>query len=200
MPYKRKGIYWFRWMLDATDDDAVDELLAPGMTDREGESMSTNESITKELRALIEEHWPHSNPTYREGEMKFAPGLDGIADRIDERFSRELTAKQDEVDALLSKLDASIPLPLDADGEPWTGEDVDKPFLFAEDAECKTLREIAITWWGRSWCLVDDYDTHYPADRCHHVAPEPPDTIECVRGAVDRGYFWCDGERIEVSK
>lgn len=154
------------------------------MTDREGESMS----ITRELREYVA-CWYHTRALF------------DVADRIDERFSRELTAKQDEVYALQGEIlrlkmnladacaernglqvkqGASIPMPLDADGEPWTGEDVDKPFLFADDAECKTLREIAITWWGRSWCLVDDYDTHYPADRCHHVASEPPESIEDV--------------------
>ena len=58
------------------------------------------ESITKELRDCIFD----------------CPHLKGVADRIDAWFDRELQAKQDEVDALRAKLDASMPLPVDADG------------------------------------------------------------------------------------
>lgn len=36
----------------------------------------------EELRAMIEEHWPHSNPSWREGQMKFAPTIYAIADRM----------------------------------------------------------------------------------------------------------------------
>ena len=62
------------------------------MTGKEGEGMS----ITRELREYVA-CWYHTR------------ALVDVADRIDERFSRELQAKQDEVDALRAKLDASEP-------------------------------------------------------------------------------------------
>lgn len=40
----------------------------------------------EEFRAMIEEHWPHSNPSWRDGQMKFAPTIDAIADRIEEEY------------------------------------------------------------------------------------------------------------------
>ena len=152
--------------------------------------MGTNESITKELRSvtaergviLVEAHEP--TVVISESERNT------IADRIDERCSRELTAKQDEVDGLRAKLDASILPPLDADGAPWTGEDVDGPFdrRDGREPDPKMLREIAFDWPHAGWWLVDGFGTHYPADKCHHVKQEPPETIEDVRRTIGRGY------------
>lgn len=51
----------------------------------------------EEFRSMIEKHWPHSNPYWREGQMKFAPTIDAIADRIEAEY---------------------MPYPLDADGVP----------------------------------------------------------------------------------
>ena len=179
-----------------------------------------NESITKELRELIEEHWPHSDSYWREGEMMFAHGLYAIADRIDARFDRELTAKQDEVDglkadnealrakideleklankqtdtilkseymckAMQARLDASIPLPVDANWVPWTCADIDKPFSLTDGDKATSglVREIAYGWPRKGWFIVDQYDTHYPASKCHHGTPEPsepPDSQERI--------------------
>lgn len=59
----------------------------------------------EEFRAMIEEHWPHSNLSWREGEMKFAPTIDAIADRIEAEY---------------------MPYPLDADGVPCRIGDTDE--------------------------------------------------------------------------
>ena len=75
-----------------------------------------DESITKKLRELIEENWPHPDGYWREGGMMFAPSLDAIADRIYERYD---ALKSDDAD-LQARLDASMPLPVDADGVPCT--------------------------------------------------------------------------------
>lgn len=127
------------------------------MTDREGEGMG----ITRELR--------------------------DVADRIDERFSRELQAKQDEVDALLAKLEVSIPLPLDADGVLWTGEETH--FI---DALGEEFKMSGILWDGESWSLCDEtrVGQMYGFYACRHVASEPPESIEDVRRTVGRGYTY----------
>ena len=156
-----------------------------------------SESITKELRDCI----------------FYCPHLKGVADRIDARFDRELTAKRDEMDGLKAdnaklqaKLDASIPVPVDADGVPWTCADVDKSFSLTDGDKATegTVREIAYAWPREGWWIVDQYDTHYPADKCRHVAPEPhepPDSQERIdadakKSACDyygRSTGWCNG-------
>ena len=85
-----------------------------------------SESITKELRDCIFD----------------CQHLKGVADRIDERFSRELTAKQDEVDALRAKLDASI-LPHVASEPHETIEDVRK----AKDNAIVYLAQSGVMGW-----------------------------------------------------
>lgn len=155
--------------------------------DEQEEGREMSESITKELRDCIFD----------------CPHLKGVADRIDARFDRELRAKIDEWEKLASKqtdtilrsehrcqamqakLDASIPAPLDADGVPWTGDDVDKSFSLTDGDKATegTVREIAYAWPREGWWVVDQYDTHYPADKCRHVAPdppEPPDSQEAI--------------------
>ena len=89
--------------------------------------------------------------------------------------------------AMQARLDASIPVPVDADGVPWTCADVDKSFSLTDGDKATegTVREIAYACPLEGWWIVDQYDTHYPADRCHHVAPEPPETIEDVRKSCD---------------
>jgi|GEM_PF-1973880 len=158
--------------------------------------MDENESVTWTLRC-----YAHNSSIVDISHIG-AVAIDTIADSIDARFDAlraDMSSLQTEhnesvmhVKELQAKLDASIPLPVDADGVPWTDDDVDKPFLWANDAERKTLREIAITWQGRNWCLVDDHDTHYPADKCRHVKPEPPDSQERIDADVKKGaceYF-----------
>ena len=142
----------------------------------EGREMS--ESITEELREYAADY-----------EYALGKHVCWFADRIDARFDRELTAKQDEVDGLRSdnadlqaRLDASIPMPVDIDGARWTGEDVDKPFSLTDGDKATEgiVREIAYSWPHKGWWIVDEYDTHYPADKCRHVAPEPPDSQERI--------------------
>lgn len=51
----------------------------------------------EEFRELIEEHWPHSNPYWREGDMQFAPVIDAIADRIEAEWMELPRDKDGEV-------------------------------------------------------------------------------------------------------
>ena len=48
----------------------------------------------EEFRAMIEEHWPHFNPQWRENGVGFALEIDAIADRIEEE-NRILQAERD---------------------------------------------------------------------------------------------------------
>ena len=196
-----------------------------------------NESITNELRELIEEYWPHSDSYWREDGKMFAHSIDAIADRIDERFDRELRAKQDEIDglkadnealrakideweklankqtdtilkseymckAMQARLDASIPLPVDANWVPWTCADIDKPFSLTDGDKATSglVREIAYGWPRKGWFIVDQYDTHYPASKCHHGTPEPsepPDSQERIDEDAEKApcdYFGHSGK------
>jgi hypothetical protein len=157
------------------------------------------ESITKELRSvnayaltemLASGKWDGYRAVFMSTTLRGS-----IADHIDERFDRELRAKQDEIDGLKAdiadlqaRLDASIQPPVDIDGTRWTGYDVDKPFSPTDVGKAAEglVREIVYDWPREGWWIVDQYDTHYPADRCRHVAPEPTDTIEDIeRDASD---------------
>ena len=73
-----------------------------------------------------------------------------------------------------AKLDASILPPVDIDGKEWTCDDVDKSFSLTDGDKATdgTVREIAYAWPREGWWIVDQYDTHYPADRCRHVSSE----------------------------
>lgn len=171
------------------------------MTDREGEGMSTNESITKELRRYA---WdcPREDVSDHAGNV-----IDGIADRIDERFSRELQAKQDEVYALQGEIlrlkmnlasacaernglqvkqGASIPLPLDADGVPCHIGDEIQPIGM------KSFEVKKIIYNGRQKQEMvgpNGAGEYYFADICRHVAPKP-ETIEDVRKAKDNAIAY----------
>jgi len=142
-----------------------------------------SESITKELRRYA---WdcPREDVSDHAGNV-----IDDIADRIDARFDRELQAKQDEIADLQARLDASILPPVDIDGKAWTCDDVDKSFSLTDGDKATegTIREIAYAWPRDGWFIVDQYDTHYPADKCRHVAPEPPETIEDILRDADVG-------------
>ena len=139
--------------LEKTDEDEQEE----------GREMS--ESITEELREYAAEH-----SYWRRGtEYVTLNDLLPIADRIDARFDRELQAKHDEIDGLKSdmsdlqaRLDASIPVPVDADGVPWTCADVDKSFSLTDGDKATegTVSEIAYAWPREGWWVVDQYDTH----------------------------------------
>lgn len=153
-----------------------------------------NDSITNELRELIEEHWPNSDSYWREDGKMFAPSLDAIADRIDERYD---ALKSDNSD-LKAKLYASILPPVDIDGKTWTCEDVDKPFSLTDGDNATVgglVREIAYGWPRKGWFIVDQYDTHYPADKCRHVSKEPSeptDSQESIDADAEAGpckYF-----------
>ena len=151
-----------------------------------------SESITEELREYAAEH-----SYWRRGtEYVTLNDLLPIADRIDARFDRELQAKHDEidglkadVDGLQARLDASMPLPLDADGVPCRIGDT----VWTEDGK---------SWFVDGLLRIDDDLVIYalPGDgsavpmntvihvlpwMCHHVAPEPPETIEDVRKSCD---------------
>ena len=174
--------------------------------DEQEEGREMSESITKELRELIDEHWSRSITGYRTNWRGFAMTMYAIANDIDARFDRELQAKQDEIDGLKAdmsdlqaRLDASIPVPVDADGVPWTCADVDKSFSLTDGDKATdgTVREIAYAWPLEGWWIVDQYDTHYPADKCRHVKPEPPDSQERIDADARKGaceYFGHSGK------
>lgn len=102
----------------------------------------------EEFRAMIEEHWPHSDPYWREGEVQFAPTIGAIADRIEAEY---------------------MPYPLDADGVPV------KPGDSMESGGAKFVAETfvwrqpkkGIASFGCGHCLIGDGG--YKADHCHHV-------------------------------
>ncbi len=156
-----------------------------------------SESITKELRssavtrgAIRIDAW---DPIVVISESK----RDDIADRIDTQFDRELRAKQDEVDGLRSdnfdlqaKLDASMPLPVDADGVPWIGDE-----MRYVDVDGIEQAMDGLMWDGKTWSISDMtcYDRHFLALTCRHVAPEPPDSQE----RIDADARLCPGDYTE---
>ena len=161
--------------------------------DEQEEGREMSESITKELRDCI----------------FYCPHLKGVADRIDGRVARELQSKQAEVDGLRSdnadlqaRLDASMPLPVDADGVPCrigdlleTEEHIPRKavgyYLADESTPCVTL---------------DFVSPSIEASLLHHVAPEPPETIEDVRNIAQSAecltnlFFHADGEGISAAE
>ena len=172
-----------------------------------------SESITKELRsaavtrgAIRIDAWGVIRIDAWDSTVVMSESKrDDIADRIDARFTHELQAKQEEIDGLRSdnadlqaRLDASIPLPVDADGVPWTCADVDKSFQLTDGHKATEVlvREIAYDWPHDGWWIVDQYDTHHPADKCRHVTQEPPDSQERIDADARKGaceYFGHSG-------
>ena len=150
--------------------------------DEQEEGREMSESITKELRSAAVTRGAIRIDARDSTVVMSESRRDDIADRIDARFTHELEAKQEEMDALRAKLDASILPPVDIDGKAWTGEDVDKSFSLTDGDKATegTVREIAYAWPREGWWIVDQYDTHYPADRCRHVVPGPPDSQERI--------------------
>ena len=133
--------------------------------DEQEEGREMDESITKELRFMSED-------------------LVSIADRIDERFTHELEAKQAEVDALRSdnadlqaRLDASMPLPVDADGVPCRIGDL----LEAEEHIPRKAVGYYLADESTPCVTLDLVSPSIEASRLHHVAPEPPDS----QGRID---------------
>ena len=120
-----------------------------------------SESITKELRDCIFDR----------------PHLKGVADRIDARFTHELEAKQEEMDGLKAdnaklqaRLDASIPLPVDADGVPCHIGDL------LEAEEHIPRKAVGYYLAESTTCVTLDFvSPSIEASRLHHVAPEPPE-------------------------
>lgn len=137
------------------------------MTDTEGEGMSTNESITKELTAKQDEVYALQGEILR---LKM-----NLADACAER------------NWLQVKQGASIPLPLDADGVVIRLGDIVKD---GEDAiEVEELDLSARGW--KVW--LDDWgDPVYPSDLTHVIPTPKPETIEDVRRTVERGYTYRD--------
>lgn len=141
-----------------------------------------NESITNELREYARNPFFCVTPNNENFVLS-------IAGNIDERFTHELEAKQAEIDALKfdnsclqEKLYSSILPPVGIDGKAWTCEDVDKPFSLTDGDKATggLVREIAYGWPRKGWFIVDQYDTHYPAGKCRHVVPKPPDSQERI--------------------
>ena len=148
-----------------------------------------SESITEELREYAADNDYASKNT-----------VCWFADRIDARFDKELTAKQDEVDGLKSdnadlqaRLDASILPPVDADGVPCrigdlleTEEHIPRKavgyYLADESTPCVTL---------------DLVSPSIEASRLHHVAPEPTDSQERIDADAKKSaceYFGRSGK------
>ena len=153
--------------LEKTDEDEQEE----------GREMS--ESITEELREYAADY-----------EYALGKHVCWFADRIDARFDRELTAKQDEIDGLKAdnadlqaRLDASMPLPVDADGVPWTGREDE--FIADTDERCRLLGVMHSVEGGDFLEVDEGSGRYFIADACRHVAPEPPETIEDVRKSCD---------------
>ena len=112
----------------------------------------------EEFRAMIEEHWPHSNLSWREGEMKFAPTIDAIADRIEAEY---------------------MELPKDADGVPCKRGD---HVRFGETEG--DIKEMLL--FERGWELyLTSLDDSVSADSVHHVKPDTP---ESIASDIDNGH------------
>lgn len=134
----------------------------------------------EEFREMIEEHWPHSNPSWREGEMQFAPMIDAIADRIEAEYT---------------------PYPLDADGVPCKIGDRVKSGETYGDIEEMLLFERGRERWEIYLTALDDSPGSLtrrvvPADSLHHVeqpklTKEDIDAKAKVGWAID--YWGCRG-------
>lgn len=95
----------------------------------------------------------------------------------------KLNTRTIERDGLQSFLDASIPMPPDADGVPWTGREDE---FIADTGERCRLLGVMHSVEGGDFLEVDDGSGRYfIADACHHVALEPPESIEDVRKSCD---------------
>ena len=160
------------------------------------EGREMDESITEELREYAAEH-----SYWRRGtEYVTMNDILPIADRIDARFTHELEAKQDEVDGLRSdnadlqaKLDASITLPLDADGVPCRIGDL----LEAEEHIPRKAVGYYLADESTPCVTLDFVSPSIEASRLHHVAPEPPDSQERIDADVEKSaceYFGHSGK------
>mgnify|MGYP000906736633 CR=1 FL=1 len=126
----------------------------------------------EEFRAIIEEHWPHSNPGWREGQMKFAPTIDAIADRIEAEYT---------------------PYPLDADGVPCRLGDHVKSGEICGDIKEMLLFERGGKRWETYLTTLDD---SVSADSLHHV--EQPksltkEDIDALAKSSCQKYWNCEG-------
>ena len=145
--------------------------------DEQEEGREMSESITEELRGYAADNDYASKNV-----------VCWFADRIDERFTHELQSKQDEVDGLKAynadlqaRLDASMPLPLDADGVPCRIGDL----LEAEEHIPRKAVGYYLADESTPCVTLDFVSPSIEASRLHHVAPESPETIEDVRKSCD---------------
>jgi hypothetical protein len=103
--------------------------------------------------------------------------VDAVSDTLDD-VRDEVIRLEHERDELQTKLDASMPLPLDADGVPCRiGDEMEyrgKNFVV-----CAVNSKFVIDEDCLSWLVKND---------CHHVAPKP-ETIEDVREEAN-GIDW----------
>ena len=190
--------------------------------DEQEEGREMSESITDELR----EYAADNNYAWENAVCWFADRIDreltAKQDEVDglKSDNEALHAKIDRLEKLANKqtdtilksehrcrdlqarLDASIPLPVDANGVPWTCADVDKSFSLTDGDKATSglVREIAYGWPRKGWFIVDQYDTHYPASKCHHGTPEPSepnDSQERIDADVEKSaceYFGRSGK------
>lgn len=126
------------------------------MTDRGGESVSTNESITNK-------------------QVKLAALRGEIL-----RLKMNLADACAERDGLQVKLDASIPLPLDADGVVIRLGDMVK-----DGGDATGVEELDLSAIGWKVWLDARGDPASPSDLTHVIPTPKPETIEDVRKAKD---------------
>ncbi len=137
-----------------------------------------SESITKELRSAAVTRGAIRIDAWDSIVVMSESKRDGIADGIDARFTRELEAKQDEVDGLKADvadlqawLDASMPLPVDADGVPCRIGDL----LEAEEHIPRKAVGYYLADESTPCVTLDFVSPSIEASELHHVAPEPPE-------------------------
>ena len=154
----------------------------------------------EELREMIEEHWPHSNPYWRENGVGFALDIDAIADHIEEE-NRILQAERDAAAQTATdqtearrKLQYIIEaeyteLPKDADGVPCKPGD----HVRSGDTYGRITEILLFDRDGERWeVYLDTLDDSVSADSLLHVKPEPPDTQERIDADAGKGpceYF-----------
>jgi gamma-glutamyl phosphate reductase len=123
--------------------------------------MDENESITKELREYVR------NPLYCATRNAENVAL-SIADRIDKQVD---ALKADNAE-LQARLDASMPLPVDADGIPCHIGDL----LETEHHIPRKVVGYYLAYESNPCVTLDFISLSIKASRLHHVATEPPES------------------------
>ena len=106
----------------------------------------------------------------------------------------KLNTRTIERDGLQSFLDASIPMPPDADGVPWTGREDE--FIADTGERCRLLGVMHSVECGDFLEVDDGSGRYFIADACHHVAPEPHDSQERIDADARKGV--CEYFRTEA--